>query len=53
MVESARLALQYVAGRSEADLQSDVAFADAVMCRIQIVGEAARHVSEAFKSTND
>ncbi len=52
MPESARLVLRYVAGRVRPDLDNDTAFADAVERRIEIIGKAARGVSEAFRAAH-
>jgi uncharacterized protein with HEPN domain len=52
MLHSARLVLHYVAGRTRSDLDSDTAFADAVERRIEIIGEAARGVSELLRLTH-
>ena len=51
MLQSARKALTYATGRTRADLDTDTMFADAVERRIEIVGEAARGLSEAFRSS--
>ena len=52
MLKSARLAMQYVAGRVRSDLDTDTAFADSVERRIEIIGEAARGVSDQFCSAH-
>ena len=45
MLESARRAISYIDGVSAADFDRDLKTQDAVIYRIGIVGEAARHVS--------
>jgi len=52
MLDSARRALAYARGRVRAELDSDLLFADAVVRRIEIVGEAARGVSDALRDAN-
>jgi uncharacterized protein with HEPN domain len=49
MRESAQRALDYASGRARSDLDSDPQFSDAVQRRIEIVGEAARGLTEAFR----
>lgn len=45
MLDAARLAVQYIAGKSYADFVSDLQCQDAVIRRIELIGEAARRVS--------
>jgi uncharacterized protein with HEPN domain len=45
ILESAKLALEYVSGKSRQDFLEDVQCQDAVIRRIEIIGEAARRVS--------
>jgi uncharacterized protein with HEPN domain len=45
ILESARIALDYVAGKSWDDFYGDIQCQDAVLRRIEIIGEAARHIS--------
>jgi uncharacterized protein with HEPN domain len=45
MLESARIALDHVAGKSWDDFYGDIQCQDAVLRRIEIIGEAARHIS--------
>jgi uncharacterized protein with HEPN domain len=45
MLNSARLAMQYTADKSESAFNDDVFFQDAVIRRIEIIGEAARRIS--------
>ncbi|MBW4532494.1 MAG: DUF86 domain-containing protein [Pleurocapsa minor HA4230-MV1] len=49
MLLSAKIAVEYVAGRSREDLISDLQLQDAVIRRFLIIGEAARRVSEETK----
>lgn len=48
MREAASAALGYVAGRSEDEVLADPMRLDAIERRMEVVGEAARHVSRAF-----
>ena len=45
MLESARIAVDYVAGKTWEQFEDDLQCQDAVLRRIEIVGEAARHIS--------
>jgi len=45
ILESARLALTYVQGLTEADFLADVQCQDSVIRRLEIIGEAARRLS--------
>ena len=45
ILESAKIAMEYVAGKSWEDFQHDMQCQDAVLRRLEIIGEAARHVS--------
>lgn len=47
MIEAAEQALAFVAGRSRADLDSDLMLRMALTRAVEIVGEAAAQVSEA------
>jgi uncharacterized protein with HEPN domain len=49
ILESARIALGYVAGKSWDEFYEDMQCQDAVLRRIEIIGEAARHVSPQFQ----
>lgn len=44
IVESARLAISYTDDSRPADFESDVRLQDAVIRRLEIIGEAARRV---------
>lgn len=46
ILEAARLATDYVAGKSRAEFLRDVQCQDAVIRRLEIIGEAARKISE-------
>lgn len=48
MREAASAALGYVAGLSEAEVLADPMRLDAIERRMEVLGEAARHVSPAF-----
>ena len=50
MLEAARLALHYVAGKTLDEFQSDTQLQDAVIRRLEIIGEAARRVSEGTRA---
>lgn len=41
---------EYSKGKTFADFESDTAFQDAVMRRLQIIGEAAKGLPDSFKS---
>ena len=45
ILESAKIALDYVAGKSWDQFYEDMQCQDAVLRRIEIIGEAARHIS--------
>ncbi len=45
ILESAKIALAYVAGKAWDEFYEDMQCQDAVLRRIEIIGEAARHVS--------
>ena len=49
MLDMARTAQTFVCGRVYGDLKSDKAFEMALVHALQIVGEAARRVSEEFR----
>jgi uncharacterized protein with HEPN domain len=49
ILESARLILSYVDGRNRGDFESDVALQDQVIRRFQVIGEAARRVSDVTR----
>ena len=45
ILESARIAIDYVSGKSWDQFEEDLQCQDAVLRRIEIIGEAARHIS--------
>jgi uncharacterized protein with HEPN domain len=45
ILESAKIALAYVAGKSWNDFSGDIQCQDAVLRRLEIIDEAARHIS--------
>jgi uncharacterized protein with HEPN domain len=45
ILESAKIALDYVAGKTWDDFYKDIQCQDAVLRRMEIIGEAARHIS--------
>jgi uncharacterized protein with HEPN domain len=49
MLEAARLAIQYSAGKNERDFLADAQCQDAVIRRFEIIGEAARRISNPFR----
>jgi len=49
MLDAARQATKFAEGRERADLDSDLMFALATVRLLEIVGEAAKHVSEEFR----
>lgn len=50
ILESAKIALGYMAGKTFADFSADLQCQDAVVRRIEIIGEAARRVSEETRA---
>ncbi len=46
ILESAKIALDYVSGKSWDDFYGDMQCQDAVIRRVEIIGEAARRVSQ-------
>lgn len=51
ILEAARLACGYLAGKTEEEFYHDVEKQDAVIRRLEIIGEAARRISEETKNT--
>jgi uncharacterized protein with HEPN domain len=49
ILNSAQIALQHVAGKTQADFDVDIQCQDAVVRRFEIIGEAAGRVSEETK----
>jgi uncharacterized protein with HEPN domain len=46
MLQSARIIMDYVAGRSKEEVTTDLQLQDAMIRRLLIIGEAAKRVSE-------
>jgi uncharacterized protein with HEPN domain len=46
ILESAKIALDYVSGKLWAEFKEDLQCQDAVVRRVEIIGEAARRVSQ-------
>lgn len=51
ILESARLAVSYVTGKTRANFLSDIQGQDAVKRRIMIIGEAANRISQETRQT--
>ena len=51
MLDAARRGLRHVAGRKRAQLDTDELLVDALVRVIEVVGEAARHVSAETRAT--
>ncbi|MGG6265732.1 HepT-like ribonuclease domain-containing protein [Leptolyngbya sp. AN03gr2] len=51
MLQSAQIVMNYIAGRSRAELTTDLQFQDAIIRRLLIIGEAARRISETTRQT--
>lgn len=49
ILTSARIALEHIAGQTRDDFYQDIRGQDAVIRRLEIIGEAARRVSEIAK----
>ena len=52
MLDAANEALSFAEGKSMADIESDRMLALSLIKEIEIIGEAARTVSEEFKANN-
>lgn len=50
ILEAAKLALAYIVDKSREDFFSDLQCQDAVIRRLEVVGEAARRISEETRS---
>lgn len=50
MIEAAQKAQQFIAGRQRADLDSDTMLLFALVQAVQIVGEAATHISQETRA---
>jgi len=51
MLLAARLALTYVSGKTKVEIIEDVQCQDAVVRRLEIIGEAARRMSAELRAT--
>lgn len=49
MVESASAVVRYIAGKTRADFDADPILRDAIERRVEIIGEAARGISQPFQ----
>ena len=52
MLVSARRVIQYTQGIDQNTFRADVQLQDAVVHRLQIIGEASRRVSESFRTAH-
>lgn len=52
MLDAARKAVSFVKGRSRRDLDSNEMLALAVTRLLEVIGEAARGLSQGFKNSN-
>lgn len=50
MYENARLGIKFMSGKTLADLENDELLAYAVVHALQIIGEAANHVTEDIRA---
>ncbi len=50
MLTAAHTALRYMHGRARADLENDGMLRDAVVRQLEVLGEAASHVSDATRA---
>jgi uncharacterized protein with HEPN domain len=51
ILESAKIALDYVLGKTWEQFQADMQCQDAVVRRIEIIGEASRRISQEMRDT--
>ncbi len=51
ILEAAKLALAYVSGKSKDEFLEDTQCQDAVIRRLEIIGEAARRISDETRAT--
>ncbi len=51
MLQSAQIVMDYLKGRSQNELATDLQFQDAMIRRLLIIGEAAKRVSETTRQT--
>jgi uncharacterized protein with HEPN domain len=50
ILEAARLAMTYVAEKTKEEFEADIQCQDAVIRRLEIIGEAARRISDQTRS---
>ena len=51
MLQSAQIVMDYLKGRVQNELSTDLQFQDAIIHRLLIIGEASKRVSEATRKT--
>jgi uncharacterized protein with HEPN domain len=51
MLQSAKIVMGYIAGRSRSELDIDLQFQDSVVHRLLIIGEASKRVSEDMRQS--
>lgn len=47
MLQSAEIIMNYIAGRSRQELNTDLQLQDAIIRRLSIIGEASKRISQA------
>jgi len=52
ILEAARLAISYIANKTEHEFYADIQCQDSVIRRLEIIGEAARRVSEETRTAH-
>jgi uncharacterized protein with HEPN domain len=50
ILESARLAIRYIANKTEEEFLADTQLQDAIIRRFEIIGEASRRISDGMQS---
>lgn len=51
MLQSAQIAMNYITGRSQEELATDLQLQDAIVHRLLIIGEASKRVSETTRQS--
>ena len=51
MLQSAQIVMNYISGRSQGELATDLQLQDAMIRRLLIIGEASKRVSETTQQT--
>ncbi len=51
MLQSAQIVMDYIKGRSQDDLTTDLQFQDAIIRRLLIIGEASKRIPESTRQT--